>query len=115
MEILDAVNLVCGINGEGYSVKAGFADDASETAWVVRLAGGSQDPVQDGLEALAALLQCVRVVGLTQGLVVWSPVEWLVEQTCVTLGAGEALHVVEPPHGPATRALSDDSLAASHA
>ena len=64
MEILDAVDLVRRIHREGDSVQALLADEASEAGGVVRFPCCSENPVQDGAGALAALLQRVGVVRL---------------------------------------------------
>ena len=115
VEVLDAVDLVGGVHGEGDAVEALVADEAGEAGGVVGLAGGPEDPVQDGLAALAALLQGVRVVLLAQRLVVGPAVEGLAQQQAGALGAGEALDVVEAAHGAAARALAHDPQAAGHA
>ena len=81
-----------------------------------------QDAVEDGLGALAALLQGVRVARLAQRLVVGAPVEglakegivykyqipnfkykipnanYLSKEECGTLGASKALNMVESTH-----------------
>ena len=57
VEVLDAVDLGGGVHGEGHSVQAAVAHHAGEAAWVVGLAHGPQDAVQDGLGALGASLQ----------------------------------------------------------
>ena len=97
MEVLNAVNLVGGVHREGNPVQALLADHARETGGVVRLSSGPehisflsttnflkmskpQDAVEDGLGALAALLQGVRVARLAQRLVVGAPVEGLVKE-----------------------------------
>ncbi len=59
VEVIDAVNLIGGVHGEGYAVQGLFADDARETDWVVRPSSGSQNAVQNGLLADGALLQGV--------------------------------------------------------
>ena len=98
MKILDAVDLVRRVHREGDSVQALLADEAGEAGGVVRFACCSENPVQDGVGALAALLQCVGVVGLAERLVVWSPVERLPKKQGGTLRAGEALDMVETTH-----------------
>ena len=42
MEVLNAVNLVGGVHGEGNPVQALLADHAREAGGVVRLSGGPQ-------------------------------------------------------------------------
>ena len=98
MEILDAVNLVRRVHREGDSVQALLADKTGEAGGVVRFSCCSENPVQDGAGALAALLQGVGVVGLAERLVVWSPVEWLSKKQGGTLRAGEALDMVKTTH-----------------
>jgi len=85
MEVLNAVNLVGGVHREGNPVQALLADHARETGGVVRLSSGPQDAVEDGLGALAALLQGVCVARLAQRLVVRPPVEGLAKEKCGTL------------------------------
>ena len=98
MEILDAVDLVRCVHREGDSVQALLADKAGEAGGVVRFACCSENPVQDGAGALAALFQGVCVVGLAERLVVRSPVEGLPEEQGGTLGASKTLDVVETTH-----------------
>ena len=98
MEILDAVDLVGRVHREGDPVQALLADQAGEAGGVVRFACCSQNPVQDGAGALAALFQGVCVVGLAERLVVRPPVEGLSEKQGGTLGTGKALDVVETTH-----------------
>ena len=105
MEVLDAVDLVGGVHSEGDSVQTLLADQAGEAGGVVRFPCCSENPVQDGAGALAALLQGVGVVGLAERLVVRPPVEWLPEQQGGTLGAGEALDVVETTHRTAAKQI----------
>ena len=88
MEVLNAVNLVGGVHGEGNPVQALLADHARETGGVVRFSSGPekkffsttflkmfkpQDAVENGFGALAALLQGVRIARLAQWLVVRAP------------------------------------------
>lgn len=56
MEVVYAVYLRGGVHGEGHAVQAAVAHHAGEAAWVVGLAHGPQDAVQDGLGALGAAL-----------------------------------------------------------
>ena len=99
MEVLNAVNLVGGVHSEGNPVQALLADHAREAGGVVRLSSGPekkvlvnhfflkmskpQDAVEDGLGALAALLQGVRIARLAQRLVVGAPVEGLAKEEIV--------------------------------
>ena len=98
MKILDAVDLVRRVHRERDSVQALLTHEAGEAGGVVRFASRSQNPVQDGVGALAALLQGVCVARLTERFVVRPSVEWLSEKQGGTLGAGEALDVVETTH-----------------
>ena len=57
MEVLDAVDLACGIHSERNAVEAAVAHHTGEAAWVVGLPHSPQNPVQDGLGARGALFQ----------------------------------------------------------
>ena len=98
MEILDAVDLVRCVHGERNPVQTLLADEAGEAGGVVRFASGSENPVQDGAGALAALLQGVGVVRLAEWLVVRPSIEGLPKEQGGTLGAGKALDVVKTTH-----------------
>jgi len=52
VEVVDAVYLRGGVDGEGDPVQAAVAHHTGETARVVGLPHGPQDAVQDGLGAL---------------------------------------------------------------
>lgn len=101
MKIFNAVDLICGVNCEGNSVEAFAADDAAEATRVIWLACCTQYSVQNWQMALAALLQSVCIVSLTQRLAIDS-VEGQSLQLQSTLAAREAVDVVKPTHGTAT-------------
>ena len=75
VKVLDTVDLVGGVHGEGDPVQALGADHAREAAGVVGLACSPQYSVQNWLETLTAPLQCAQIVSLTQGLPIHC-IEW---------------------------------------
>ena len=68
VEVLNAVDVVGSVHREGDTIQALCADNTGEAVGVVRLACGSQYPVQDWLETFTALLKKVQIVSLTQRL-----------------------------------------------
>lgn len=52
MKVVDAVYLRGGVHREGDPVQAAVANHTRETARMISLPHGSQDPIQDGLGAL---------------------------------------------------------------
>lgn len=104
VEVVDAVNPTRGVHSEGNAVQALATHDAPEAGWVVGLACGTQDPVQDRLFTHAAFLQSVQVVIFT----VWLPFhgkKGLSSQLFHAHMAGEALDVVDLVHGSAPTAF----------
>lgn len=59
VKVLDAVDVVGGVHGEGDAVQAAVAHHAGEAVRVVGLPRGSQDALHDGLAADGAGLQRV--------------------------------------------------------
>ena len=59
MEVLDAVDVVGGVHGEGDAVQAALAHHTGEALGVVGLACGPQDTLHDGLTADVTGLQGV--------------------------------------------------------
>ena len=57
MEVLDAVDLVGGVDGERDAVQAAVAHHAGEAVGVVGLPCGPQDALHDGIAADGAGLQ----------------------------------------------------------
>lgn len=105
MEARDAVYVVGGVHREWHPVQPALTDGAAEAVRVVRLARGTQDALQDGLQALAALLQGAQVVLAAVRLAV-QRVEGAALQLAAALVAGEAVHVVATAHRLATAALT---------
>lgn len=101
VEILDAVDETRGIDGERDAIQATVAHHAGEAVRVVGLAGGTEDPLHDGLRTHVAPLQSVNVAGLTIGLLLHG-IERLSSELVVTDDAGEAIHVEDLIHGSAS-------------
>lgn len=59
MEVLDAVDVVGGVHGEGDPVQAAVTHHAGEAVGVIGLPRGPQDALHDGLTADGAGLQGV--------------------------------------------------------
>lgn len=59
VEILDAVDETRGIDGERDAIQATVAHHTGEAMRVVGLAGGTEDPLHDGLRTHIALLQSI--------------------------------------------------------
>lgn len=59
VEVLDAVDVVGCVHGEGDAVQAAVAHHAGEAVWVVGFTCGPQDALHDGLTADVAGLQGV--------------------------------------------------------
>jgi len=72
VEIVNAMDLVRGVNSKWNSIEALFAHHAGETVWVIRLTGGPKDAIQDCLLTDATLLQCVQVALFTERIAVHS-------------------------------------------
>lgn len=101
VEILDAVDETRGIDGERDAIQATVAHHAGEAMRVVGLAGGTEDPLHDGLRTHIALLQSINVAGLTVGLLLHG-IERLSSKLVVTDDAGETIHVEDLIHGSAS-------------
>lgn len=77
VEVLDAVDLAVGRDGEGDVVQHFGANLASEAVWVEGLAGSSEDSVDNGPLADAALLERVQVVVFAVGLLLRAMCNWI--------------------------------------
>ena len=79
--------------------------------WVVWFPRGPQYAVENGPQALAALLQRLEIVCLAIRLSVES-IERLALKKAAAVRAREARHVVHSAHGRATATLAHDAIAA---
>lgn len=105
MEVINAVDPTRGIHGEGNPIQALTAHNTSEAGWMVRLASGTQNPVQDRLLTYTTLLQRVQVVIFTVRFSFHSK-EGLSSQFFHAHMACEALDVIDLVHGSTTTAFS---------
>lgn len=62
VEVLHAVNLAVGRQGERYVVEDSVAFHAPEAVWMEGFLGGAKDAIHDGFLADAALVQSVQIV-----------------------------------------------------
>ena len=59
MEIIDAMDAVCGVDSERDSIQAQITFDAGETLRVVRFTRGAKDAVQNSFSTHTTLLQTI--------------------------------------------------------
>lgn len=109
VEILDAVDVAPGVHGERDAIQAAVTDHTGEAVGVVGIAGGSQDPLHDGLGTNMALLQGVDVAGLTVGFLLHG-IEGLASELAAAGHAGETLHMENLVHCCAPGAFPDHIL-----
>lgn len=64
VKVLNAVNAIHVVHGEGDAVQTLAAHDAREAVGVIGFARGAQDAIEDGLAAHTALLQRVLRIGI---------------------------------------------------
>lgn len=68
MEARYAMDLVCGVHGKRHPIKALATHNTAKALWMIGLAGGAKDPIENRRQTLAALFQRVQVARLAEGL-----------------------------------------------
>lgn len=110
MEIFDAVNLICGVNGERNSVKAFSANDTAKALRMIWLSSRPQDPLKNWLQANRTLFQRIQVIFLAKRMS-FKGIERFSLQINLTFMASEARDVINVFHGSASRSFADGTVA----
>lgn len=105
MKVLDAVDVVGSIHGEGDAVQAAVAHHAGEAVRVVGFPCSPQDALHDGLTADVAGLKGVNIARLTVCLLLDSK-ERLATQLGAAGHADKAVNMEDLVHGSAASAFS---------
>ncbi len=107
MEILNAMDLIGRINRKRNPIQALSTHHTSEALWMIRLASGPQNPLQNRLKANRTFLQRIQIIILT----IWLPIQRVKRfslQIYLALLACEATDVIHLIHCCAAGSLSDD-------
>lgn len=110
VKVVDAVDLVVGVNRERNAVQTFLAHDARETIRMIRLAGGTKNSFQNWLLTNAALFQGIQIALFTEGIA-FHRIERLSTKFLMALETCETLDVVDHFHGGAATTLAHDLLA----
>jgi len=105
VKIVDAVDTIGSVDGEGNTVQTEVAHDASETLRVVWFTRRSQDPIENRIRTHAALFQTIQVTFLTIGFAINS-VERLALEATTADTTGETSDVIHAIHSRATRSFT---------
>lgn len=109
VEVLDAVDVVGGVHGEGDAVQAPVTHHTGKAVWVVSFTRRPQNTLHDGLTADVTGLQGVDVARLTVSLLVHS-IEGFASQLAAAGHANKAIHMKDLIHGSAASSFTNHVL-----